>query len=30
MTVTGGVRTRLTSDPSPDFDPAWRPIGPTQ
>jgi eukaryotic-like serine/threonine-protein kinase len=28
MTVTGGVRTRLTSDPSPDFDPAWRPIGP--
>jgi serine/threonine protein kinase/Tol biopolymer transport system component len=25
-TVTGGVRTRLTSDPSPDFDPAWRPI----
>jgi serine/threonine protein kinase len=28
-TVTGGVRTRLTSDPSPDFDPAWRP-NPTQ
>jgi serine/threonine protein kinase/Tol biopolymer transport system component len=24
--VTGGVLTRLTSDPSPDFDPAWRPI----
>lgn len=26
MTVTGGERTRLTSDPSPDFDPAWRPL----
>ncbi len=26
MTVTGGERTRLTSDPGQDFDPAWRPI----
>ncbi|HEY2982462.1 MAG TPA: protein kinase [Anaerolineales bacterium] len=28
-TVTGGARTRLTADPSPDFDPAWRPIATT-
>jgi serine/threonine protein kinase/Tol biopolymer transport system component len=26
MTVDGGNRTRLTLDPSSDFDPAWRPI----
>ena len=26
MTVSGGDRTRLTLDPSTDFDPAWRPI----
>ncbi len=25
MTVSGATRTRLTSDPSEDFDPAWRP-----
>jgi eukaryotic-like serine/threonine-protein kinase len=25
MTVTGGSRTRLTTDPGVDFDPAWRP-----
>jgi Tol biopolymer transport system component len=25
MTVTGGSRTRLTTDPRVDFDPAWRP-----
>jgi len=25
MTVTGGNRTRLTSDPGDDFDPTWRP-----
>lgn len=26
MTITGGNRTRLTTDPGIDFDPAWRPI----
>ncbi|NJC96647.1 MAG: hypothetical protein FIB03_09990, partial [Anaerolineae bacterium] len=26
MTATGGNRTRLTNDPSVDFDPSWRPI----
>lgn len=26
MTVAGSGRTRLTSDPEVDFDPAWRPI----
>jgi Tol biopolymer transport system component len=26
MTVSGGNRTRLTVDPSVDFDPTWRPI----
>ncbi len=26
MTVTGGNRTRLTTDPAVDFDPAWRPL----
>lgn len=26
MTVSGGNRTRLTIDPSADFDPSWRPI----
>jgi eukaryotic-like serine/threonine-protein kinase len=25
MTITGGNRTRLTTDPSIDFDPTWRP-----
>lgn len=25
MTITGGSRTRLTTDPAVDFDPAWRP-----
>ncbi len=25
MTITGGNRTRLTTDPSMEFDPAWRP-----
>ena len=25
MTITGGNRTRLTMDPSVDFDPSWRP-----
>jgi len=25
MTASGATRTRLTSDPSDDFDPAWRP-----
>ena len=25
MTITGGNRTRLTTDPGVDFDPAWRP-----
>jgi Tol biopolymer transport system component len=25
MTITGGSRTRLTDDPTEDFDPAWRP-----
>jgi serine/threonine protein kinase/Tol biopolymer transport system component len=25
MTVTGGSRTRLTDDPTQDFDPTWRP-----
>jgi eukaryotic-like serine/threonine-protein kinase len=25
MTITGGNRTRLTTDPAMDFDPAWRP-----
>jgi Tol biopolymer transport system component len=25
-TITGGDRTRLTNDPTVDFDPAWRPI----
>ncbi|HEY5731489.1 MAG TPA: protein kinase, partial [Anaerolineales bacterium] len=25
MTIPGGNRTRLTSDPAVDFDPAWRP-----
>ncbi len=25
-TITGGDRTRLTNDPTADFDPAWRPI----
>ncbi len=28
MTVEGGARTRLTTDPKIDFDPAWRPISP--
>jgi TolB protein len=26
MTITGGSRTRLTTDSSVDFDPAWRPV----
>ncbi len=26
MTASGATRTRLTTDPSEDFDPAWRPI----
>jgi len=26
LTVTGAGRTRLTSDPGQDFDPAWRPV----
>lgn len=26
MTISGGERTRLTLDPSVDFDPAWRPV----
>lgn len=26
MTVEGGIRTRLTTDPKVDFDPAWRPV----
>jgi len=26
MTVSGATRTRLTTDPDDDFDPAWRPI----
>lgn len=26
MTITGGNRTRLTSDAAVDFDPAWRPV----
>jgi len=26
MTVTGGNRTRLTTDPGDDFDPTWRPV----
>jgi hypothetical protein len=26
MTVAGSGRTRLTTDPEVDFDPAWRPI----
>lgn len=26
MTTSGATRTRLTTDPSDDFDPAWRPI----
>ncbi|GAB4503326.1 MAG: hypothetical protein Fur0043_03180 [Anaerolineales bacterium] len=26
MTASGATRTRLTTDPSDDFDPAWRPI----
>jgi serine/threonine protein kinase/Tol biopolymer transport system component len=26
MTASGATRTRLTSDPDDDFDPAWRPI----
>jgi Tol biopolymer transport system component len=26
MTVAGSGRTRLTTDPETDFDPAWRPI----
>jgi Tol biopolymer transport system component len=25
MTITGSGRTRLTTDPKIDFDPAWRP-----
>src|SRR6266496_1152131 len=25
MTITGGMRTRLTNDPELDFDPGWRP-----
>ena len=25
MTMSGDARTRLTSDPTVDFDPAWRP-----
>jgi Tol biopolymer transport system component len=25
MSLSGGERTRLTKDPSPEFDPAWRP-----
>jgi hypothetical protein len=25
MTITGGDRTRLTTDPDVDFDPMWRP-----
>jgi len=27
MTASGATRTRLTTDPDDDFDPAWRPIG---
>jgi Tol biopolymer transport system component len=26
MTITGGSRTRLTTDPGDDFDPTWRPV----
>ena len=26
MDVTGANRKRVTTDPSPDFDPAWRPV----
>jgi len=26
MTIAGGERTRLTSDPADEFDPVWRPI----
>jgi len=26
MTASGATRTRLTTDPKDDFDPAWRPI----
>jgi eukaryotic-like serine/threonine-protein kinase len=26
MTISGGDRTRLTSDPDVDFDPAWKPV----
>jgi Tol biopolymer transport system component len=26
MTASGATRTRLTSDPNNDFDPAWRPV----
>ncbi|MFN2237555.1 MAG: hypothetical protein ACK2U1_25275, partial [Anaerolineales bacterium] len=26
MTTSGATRTRLTTDPDDDFDPAWRPI----
>ncbi|OQX65509.1 MAG: hypothetical protein B5M51_00545 [Anaerolinea sp. 4484_236] len=28
MTVAGSTRTRLTTDPAHDFDPAWRPVVP--
>lgn len=28
LTVAGGSRARLTTDPAADFDPAWRPIAP--
>ena len=26
MTASGATRTRLTTDPEDDYDPAWRPI----
>jgi Tol biopolymer transport system component len=26
MTASGATRTRLTTDPKDDFDPAWRPL----
>jgi Tol biopolymer transport system component len=26
MTITGGSRTRLSTDPAVDFDPTWRPV----
>ena len=28
MSAAGATRTRLTTDPGHDFDPAWRPIAP--